>query len=660
MSRILPANIKDSEVDLESFYRYMSEKNANFRAKVLSASSLVYTVPSLFGWLPTISWPWSWSWSWNVGGGGSTKTDSLNRDSIRHTLQRTLSKEEFEALMLHIDAYIDEVIVQKYASQAQDAAEKLKKVQREPVRQEVITPEVTLHVAQVIEQSLKAYHYHLTDGDVETVAEKVRQTLEKNYPHLFEARAKSAPEATKTTAESGKLELSKEYLTEIQLIVEQQITVHNNHFVIAGPQLEDILTRILSSERLSALIDARIVARHATESESRAAAERQQREALVDDLRKELNDIKEHFSDQLLSSSIQWEERLRLVQQNHKQLEEQLRAYRLESNDLYQKLLADIDNRLNALREEKYEGVNKVIRENILTILGLNVKQDIADGDLRAWISGLFVARDHFEQRLQNIQAQVNGDVRAEIDRSAERMMKEIGEQIRVEMMLRLEEAAATASAEGKSTAAGGTPSNSTTLSEEDVKRIVRDALVVYDADKTGMVDYALESAGGQVLSTRCTESYQANSAEFRIFGIIPIWFPSNTPRTVISPTMEPGQCWAFQGFPGYLVIQLNTEIVVTGFTLEHISKLLVPNGSISSAPKHFTVWGLVALNDPEPVLLGSYEYLDRMGGSVQHFPVQNTAWSQPLQIVELRIESNHGNMHYTCLYRFRVHGNKA
>uniref|UniRef100_A0A182QGE8 SUN domain-containing protein n=1 Tax=Anopheles farauti TaxID=69004 RepID=A0A182QGE8_9DIPT len=665
ISRILPSNLKDSEIDLEAFYRYISDNNSNFRAKLLSASTFLSTLPpSLFGWMPILSWPWSWSWSWTFS--GSSRMDTLNRDSIRNTLQRTLSKEEFEELMLHIDAYIDEAMRQKYASQAQ-SPEKLQKLQDEPTaRKEVVTPELTLHVAQVIEQNLKSYHlspYHLTDGDVETVAEKVRQTLQLNYPQLFEGGAKQegASEPSKTTTEGGRIELSKEYLAEIQRIVEQQITVHNNHYTIAGPQLEDILARILSSERLSALIDARIVAQYATESEARAAAERQQREALVDDLRKELNDIKEHFSEQLLSSSLQWEERLRLVQQNHKQLEEQLRAYRLENNDLYQKLLADIDNRLNEFREEKYEGVNKVIRENILTILGLNVKEDLADEDLRAWISGLFVARDHFEQRLQDIQAKVNVDVRQEIDRSAERLMKEIGEQIRVEMMLRLEEAATTGRAESETTTEGGvSKTNVSALTEDDVKRIVRDALIVYDADKTGMVDYALESAGGQVLSTRCTESYQANSAEFRIFGIIPIWFPSNTPRTVISPTMEPGQCWAFQGFPGYLVIQLNTEIIVTGFTLEHISKLLVSNGSISSAPKLFTVWALVALNDPEPVLLGSYEYLDKIGSSIQYFPVQNTAWRQPVQIVELRIESNHGNIHYTCLYRFRVHGDKV
>lgn len=83
-------------------------------------------------------------------------------------------------------------------------------------------------------------------------------------------------------------------------------------------------------------------------------------------------------------------------------------------------------------------------------------------------------------------------------------------------------------------------------------------------------------------------------SAEISIFGI-PLWYKSNTPRTVISPTVQPGECWSFQGFPGYLVLKLNNNVYVTGFTLEHIPKSLAPNGRIDSAPKIFTVWVIIA-----------------------------------------------------------------
>lgn len=70
-----------------------------------------------------------------------------------------------------------------------------------------------------------------------------------------------------------------------------------------------------------------------------------------------------------------------------------------------------------------------------------------------------------------------------------------------------------------------------------------------------------------------------------------------------------------------------------------------------------FALQGLEAENDQEPYLFGEYEYTEN-GTSLQYFPVTNTEHNlRSHNIVELRIESNHGNINYTCLYRFRVHG---
>lgn len=61
---------------------------------------------------------------------------------------------------------------------------------------------------------------------------------------------------------------------------------------------------------------------------------------------------------------------------------------------------------------------------------------------------------------------------------------------------------------------------------------------------------------------------------------------------------------------------------------------------------------------DKEPILFGNYHYSAAKGApSVQYFPVKSNQITQPYQIIELRIESNHGNPRYTCIYRFRVHG---
>ncbi|NXA08975.1 SUN1 protein, partial [Sapayoa aenigma] len=123
-------------------------------------------------------------------------------------------------------------------------------------------------------------------------------------------------------------------------------------------------------------------------------------------------------------------------------------------------------------------------------------------------------------------------------------------------------------------------------------------------------------------------------------------------------PDMYPGNCWAFKGSQGYLVVRLSMKIYPTAFTVEHIPKTLSPTGNITSAPRNFSVYGLDDEYQEEGKLLGEYVY-DQEGEPLQMFPVMEEN-EDAFQIVELRIFSNWGHAEYTCLYRFRVHGRPA
>jgi len=89
----------------------------------------------------------------------------------------------------------------------------------------------------------------------------------------------------------------------------------------------------------------------------------------------------------------------------------------------------------------------------------------------------------------------------------------------------------------------------------------IESALRVYDADKTGMFDFALETAGGTIASTRCTETHDVSSAVYSVFGI-PFWWERNSPRTILQPGVNPGQCWAFKGSRGEVVVKLTNPII--------------------------------------------------------------------------------------------------
>ncbi|XP_017314411.1 SUN domain-containing protein 2 [Ictalurus punctatus] len=194
-------------------------------------------------------------------------------------------------------------------------------------------------------------------------------------------------------------------------------------------------------------------------------------------------------------------------------------------------------------------------------------------------------------------------------------------------------------------------------VSVTDVERIVHRALSLHRADGIGMADYALESSGASVVNTRCSETYHTRSACISLFGF-PLWYPSESPRTVIQPELYPGKCWPFRGSEGFLVIALSHPVQITHVTLEHLPRVLSPTGHIDSAPKDFAVYGMINEEDKDGKLLGTFVY-DQDREPVQTFEVQHS-WTEVFGLVELRILSNWGHPEYTCVYRFRVHGRPA
>ncbi|XP_045690879.1 SUN domain-containing protein 2 isoform X2 [Phyllostomus hastatus] len=194
-------------------------------------------------------------------------------------------------------------------------------------------------------------------------------------------------------------------------------------------------------------------------------------------------------------------------------------------------------------------------------------------------------------------------------------------------------------------------------VTEEEVHRIVNQALKRYSEDRIGMVDYALESGGASVISTRCSETYETKTALLSLFGV-PLWYHSQSPRVILQPDVHPGNCWAFQGPQGFAVVRLSARIRPTAVTLEHVPKSLSPNSTISSAPKDFAVLGLDEDLRQEGTLLGQFTY-DQDGEPIQTFYFQDPQMAA-YQVVELRILTNWGHPEYTCIYRFRVHGEPA
>ncbi|XP_029933316.1 SUN domain-containing protein 1 isoform X3 [Myripristis murdjan] len=256
----------------------------------------------------------------------------------------------------------------------------------------------------------------------------------------------------------------------------------------------------------------------------------------------------------------------------------------------------------------------------------------IPDSLLR-WLSERYVSAADLQASLASLELSILQNISLQLQQSAERTACE--ETVRQSVLHAAQDAGAA-------------------VTEQDVHQIVQNALRLFSEDQTGMADYALESGGGSVLSTRCSETYETKTALMSLFGV-PLWYFSQSPRVVIQPDVHPGNCWAFRGFKGYLVIRLSMKIVPTAFTLEHIPRALAPSGTLRSAPRDFTIYGLDDENQENGKLLGSYTYQEH-GEPLQTFPVSEEN-SSAFQIIEVQVLSNWGHEVYTCMYRLRVHG---
>lgn len=190
-----------------------------------------------------------------------------------------------------------------------------------------------------------------------------------------------------------------------------------------------------------------------------------------------------------------------------------------------------------------------------------------------------------------------------------------------------------------------------------EVLQIIESKLEQFLADKIGRPDFALASAGARIMQGSTSPSYSATS-----------WWPlsflgarqsaSAPASVVIQQDNSIGNCYALAGQEGHITIQLALPIIPVAFTLDHISSEIAFNST--STPKDFRVIGYRNASDPTPITFGPFTYrLGKDAKQIQTFEIPSDQQiTETISFVTLDVKSNYGNTDYTCVYRFRVHGN--
>ena len=187
---------------------------------------------------------------------------------------------------------------------------------------------------------------------------------------------------------------------------------------------------------------------------------------------------------------------------------------------------------------------------------------------------------------------------------------------------------------------------NTAIISVKEVEQIVGDSLEIYNADRVGRVDYAIEVGGGSIVHSLTSRTMYVSLTKMLSASI--------GPELAIRANMHIGHCWPFEGQRGSVAVRLypHNLVIPDSVSIEHVPRSIAHN--LGSAPQKFEIWSYKDENDRNPQRLTSGVYDVVHGRSVQVFRFAN---DKVVPIAQLRILSNSGHEKHTCLYRIRVHG---
>ncbi|KAF8867949.1 hypothetical protein CPB85DRAFT_1449156 [Mucidula mucida] len=219
------------------------------------------------------------------------------------------------------------------------------------------------------------------------------------------------------------------------------------------------------------------------------------------------------------------------------------------------------------------------------------------------------------------------------------------------------------------------------------IAQLVKSALSIQNKDMLAKPDYALSSTGGRVIPGQTSPSVEIMIPE----GGTGIGRP---PIFALHPDLHAGQCWPFGGSSGKLGVALAAPVYISEVTIDHVSKEVahdMPDGSSCDGSlgqidgkdnvQKIAAWRAEKQNVREEALkrgetieedvhpkdypaklwvkIASFNYNIHDSNPIQTFPVfeEIRKLNVDFGIVNLRILNNWGREDYTCLYRFRVHG---
>ncbi|XP_029419167.1 sperm-associated antigen 4 protein isoform X2 [Nannospalax galili] len=149
--------------------------------------------------------------------------------------------------------------------------------------------------------------------------------------------------------------------------------------------------------------------------------------------------------------------------------------------------------------------------------------------------------------------------------------------------------------------------------------------------------DYALSSVvpGASIDLEKTSHDYEDTNTAY-LWNRLSFLNYARPPTVILEPDVFPGNCWAFEGDQGQVVIRLPGSVQLRDITLQHPPLSVAHTGGASSAPRDFAVFGL-QVDDITEVFLGKFTF-DVQKSEIQTFHLQRRKLQARflLQVIQL------------------------
>jgi SUN domain-containing protein 1/2 len=233
------------------------------------------------------------------------------------------------------------------------------------------------------------------------------------------------------------------------------------------------------------------------------------------------------------------------------------------------------------------------------------------------------------------------------------------------------------------------------------IGRLVDGAVARTQADLLARPDFALHSGGAAVIPSLTSETYalRPRGVGGAVLGLVTGhgYAVGRPPVTALHHELHLGHCWPFAGAQGQLGVKLAAPVRVDAVSVDHVAKEVALD--MRTAPRDMELWALVegeenvarvreylaerararaageddddADDEAHPaelprdalyLRLARFAYDAHAAQNVQTFavPERVRALGVDTGVVALRVRDNWGHPDFTCVYRVRVHGERA